>query len=82
LRVEVDATYFDKLGYLRVLARVRSGSELYGVYVLVRGGRVLVARCTCPGHVVLGDCEHVRMVYRLALESLGLGWPAVLENAN
>jgi hypothetical protein len=82
LRVEVDATYFDRLGYLRVLARVRDGWELYGVYMLVKSGRVVVARCTCPGFIALGDCEHVRMVYRLALESLGLGWPAVLENTN
>jgi hypothetical protein len=80
LRVEVDATYFDRLGYLRVLARVREGRELYGVYMLVKGGSVVVARCTCPGFIALGECEHVSMVYRLALESLGLGWSAVLEN--
>jgi len=80
--VEVDAVYMDRLGGLRVLARVREGRELYGVYMLVKNGRVLAARCTCPGHIALGECEHVRMVYRLALESLGLGWPAVLENTN
>jgi uncharacterized Zn finger protein len=82
LRVEVDAVYFERLGGLRILARVRSGSELYGVYMLVKGGRVLVARCTCSDHLVFGECEHVRMVYRLVLEGLGLGWPATLEHSN
>ncbi len=82
MRVEVDAAYFDRLGYLRILARVRSGSELYGVYMLVKSGRVLVASCTCPGHLVSGECEHTRMVYRLVLEGLGLGWPAILEHSN
>jgi hypothetical protein len=82
LRVEVDATYFDKLGGLRILARVRSGPELYGVYMWVKNGRVVVAGCTCPDHSVFRDCEHVRIVHRLVLEGLGLGWPAVLENTN
>jgi hypothetical protein len=80
LRVEVDAAYFERLGGLRILARVKDGSELYGVYMLVKNGRVLVARCTCPECLMLGECEHTRMVYRLALE--GLGWPAMLENTN
>jgi uncharacterized Zn finger protein len=80
LRVEVDATYFDKLGYLRVLARVRSGSELYGVYMWVKNGRVVVAGCTCPDHLVSGECEHIRMVYRLTMEKLG--GPTTLELEN
>ena len=82
MRVEVDAAYFDRLGYLRILARVRSGSELYGVYMLIKSGKVVAAGCTCPGHSVLRDCEHVRIVYRLVLEGLGLGWPATLEHTN
>ena len=55
MRVEVDAAYFDRLGYLRILARVRSGSELYGVYMLIKSGKVVVAGCTCPGHSVFRD---------------------------
>jgi hypothetical protein len=82
LRVEVDVAYFDRLGGLRVLARVREGRELHGVYMLVKDGRVVVAGCTCPDHLVSGECEHVRILYRLALESLGLGWPAILEHSN
>jgi hypothetical protein len=82
LRVEVDATHFERLGGLRVLARVREGRELYGVYMLVKDGRVLVARCTCPDHLISGECEHTRMLYRLVLEGLGLGWPAILEHSN
>jgi uncharacterized Zn finger protein len=80
LRVEVDVAYFERLGGLRVLARVRSGSELYGVYMWVKNGRVVVAGCTCPDHLVSGECEHIRMVYRLAMEKLGGLTTLELEN--
>jgi uncharacterized Zn finger protein len=80
LRVEVDATYFDKLGYLRVLARVREGRELYGVYMWVKNGRVVVAGCTCPDHLISGECEHIRMVYRMTMEKLGGLTTLELEN--
>jgi uncharacterized Zn finger protein len=80
LRVEVDATYFDKLGYLRVLARVREGRELYGVYMWVKNGRVVVAGCTCPDHLISGECEHIRMVYRMTMKKLGGLTTLELEN--
>ena len=82
MKVEVDAAYFERLGGLRVLARVREGRELHGVYMWVKNGRVVVVGCSCPGYIALGGCEHVRMVYRLVLEGLGLGWPALLEHSN
>jgi uncharacterized Zn finger protein len=72
VRVEVERLYVDERGFTRVLARVESESRpgvWYGVYVWMRGGEVVAANCTCPGHTFRKHCKHVEWVRSVVLQA-------------
>jgi hypothetical protein len=62
LKVVLEHVRVDDNGDVIALGWVRSDSNpelLYGVYVRVRGGRVVKSICSCKGYVYRGDCKHV-----------------------
>jgi hypothetical protein len=62
LKVVLEHVRVDDKGDVIALGWVQSDSNpelLYGVYVRIRGGRVVKSICTCKGYVFHGSCKHV-----------------------
>jgi hypothetical protein len=74
VRVEIERLYEDEHGFTRVLARVESESRpgvWYGVYLWMRGDKVVAANCTCLGFVFRRQCKHVEWVRGEVLRRMG-----------
>jgi hypothetical protein len=62
LKVILEHVRVTDNGDVVALGWVPSDSDkwiLYGVYIRMRGGRVVKSICTCKGYVFHGDCKHV-----------------------
>jgi len=71
LKVILEHVRVTDNGDVVALGWVPSDSDkwiLYGVYVRVRGGRVVESLCTCKGYVFYGYCKHVSRLAAIALQ--------------
>jgi hypothetical protein len=71
LNVILEHVRVDDNGDVIALGWARSDSNpelLYGVYVMIRGGRVVRSICTCKGYVFYGYCKHVSRLAAIALQ--------------
>jgi len=69
LKVILEHVRVTDSGDVVALGWVPSDSNkwiLYGVYVRVRGGRVVKSLCTCKGYAFHGHCKHVSRLATIA----------------
>ena len=69
MNVVLERVRVDDNGDVIALGWARSDSNqelLYGVYVRVRGGRVVESLCTCKGYAFYGHCKHVSRLATIA----------------
>jgi hypothetical protein len=77
LNVILEHVRVDDNGDVVALGWARSDSNpelLYGVYVRIRGGRVVKSMCTCKGYVYRGYCKHVMRLVAAARQYMSAAY--------